>query len=38
MNQASLTEAFFARRSALDTASQGRTVVVFTLVTIVFVS
>ncbi|PNH35808.1 hypothetical protein BJF96_g927 [Verticillium dahliae] len=34
--QASLTEAWYARESARDTARQGKTVVVFTVVTIIF--
>ncbi|KAG7125185.1 hypothetical protein HYQ46_010547 [Verticillium longisporum] len=34
--QASLTEAWYARESAKDTARQGKTVVVFTVVTIIF--
>jgi hypothetical protein len=36
--QASLTEALYARESARDTARQGKTVIVFTVVTIIFVS
>ena len=36
--QASLTEAWYARESARDTARQGKTVIVFTVVTILFVS
>lgn len=35
--QASLAEAWFARASAKDTAKQGKTVIVFTVVTILFV-
>lgn len=35
--QASLTEAWYARESARDTARQGKTVIVFTVVTIIFV-
>jgi len=34
--QASLAEAYYARESAKDTASQGRTVLIFTVVTIIF--
>jgi hypothetical protein len=36
--QASLAEAWYARESAKDTARQGKTVIVFTVVTIIFVS
>ena len=36
--QASLAEAYYARESARDTARQGKTVIVFTVVTILFVS
>jgi len=36
--QASLAEASWARDSAKDTARQGKTVIVFTVVTIIFVS
>jgi hypothetical protein len=36
--QASLAEAYYARQSARDTARQGKTVIVFTVVTILFVS
>lgn len=35
--QASLAEARYARESARDTARQGKTVIVFTVVTIIFV-
>ncbi|OHE99308.1 ankyrin repeat and protein kinase domain-containing protein [Colletotrichum orchidophilum] len=34
--QASLSEALYARESAIDTARQGKTVIVFTVVTILF--
>ncbi|EFQ34095.1 uncharacterized protein GLRG_09239 [Colletotrichum graminicola M1.001] len=36
--QASLTEALYVRESAIDTARQGKIVIVFTVVTILFVS
>jgi hypothetical protein len=36
--QASLIEALYARESARDTARQGKTIIVFTVVTIIFVS
>jgi hypothetical protein len=36
--QASLAESWYARAAARDTARQGKTVIVFTVVTILFVS